>query len=351
MKLFLLLFFIQLSFAQVLETDGDKYFLSGKCEALKKEIEYFSKESVECICDEELCKVEIKKHLPPRIQEMLEIKNTIVDGPNCWNSVLFSLGANQTLRFSQNEMDYWMKSPLCKKREGKPLPGDLVNLSYLYEDSTTLLAHTYQVLSPNIAFNKTSPNKNHPYEIIQQDEYFNRYLFPESCQFVGKSSAKDNKCEIIAEAYTCQNLDQALLSLDKKIQDDLQHLGECAQKGSLGESLPWDDFLEMSKAIQKLALDKLKVPDTHSTPKEIQELLGQHADNQGDWTEYIPSIYFYASPEMKIDEFPVLLKKAIEIAREKKLYADLTLEDKLMWTNVYLTGESLHGQFEILKYE
>lgn len=357
------LFFSHLSFSQEIVLEGGKYYLKGECESLKKEIAFFSNSEVRCLCVKKNCKVELTSYLPNRIQEMLKIKNTVTDGPNCWNSVLFSLGANQRLRFSQSEMDFWMKSPLCEKKSGVPAPGDLVNVSYIYPNRTSLLMHTFQVLSPGISFNKTSPNRDHPYEIIQKDEYFDRYLFPEDCRFVEIEKAIENKCEMVSTAYSCKNLDSALLSLQtsshEKVKKDLEFLETCAQKGAMGETLPWDDLLTMSEALQVLALDKLKVPKLEDTPKDIQEILTTHSQTMCEgcrsedilpWESYIPQIYFYASPEMKLDEFPTGLRKAIEEARKQKLYAPIPLEEKLMWTNVYLSGESLHGQFEFNKY-
>lgn len=353
----ILLSFSHLCFSQEIVLEGDKYYLKGECEILKKEIAYFSENEVRCQCKKKQCKVELTGHLPNRIQEMLKIKETVTDGPNCWNSVLFSLGANQKLRFSQDEMDFWMRSPLCEKRKGSPKPGDLVNVHYIYPDKTLLLMHTFQVLSPSISFNKTGPSSIHPYEVIQRDEYFDRYLFPEDCRFVEIEAAVENKCEMISTAYHCNNLDSAFLSLQKsshdKIKKDLEYLENCAQSGAMGETLPWDDLLTMSKALQELALDKLKVPKQEETPKEIQEILTRHSEDMCDdclpWHSYVPDIYFYASPEMKLESFPTHFRAAIEEARKRKLYAQISLEDRLMWTNVYLSGESLQGQFEINK--
>lgn len=64
-----------------------------------------------------------------RISFALAHSKLKLDGPNCYNSVLFSLGIAQGLYF--DDFEYWAGSPLCHNVGGSTQKNDLIHIQRL----------------------------------------------------------------------------------------------------------------------------------------------------------------------------------------------------------------------------
>lgn len=216
--------------------DGEKILLQGSnCDLLKSEanaIAQWSKKqdlaaSAECNCKQSNCSIDITSFSPKLLQEKQSVC-TLRNGPNCWNLSLVSTGVADQLRYSTPaEINFWMESPLCKKRKDgeKKEPGDVIAIRTGRNNSEV---HSFIHLSDNLSFSKNGYHKDAPYTLQSPEYLYKIYEVEPGCQGIDKIPT-EKKCSNYSNAYRCISLDEYLKTnpiKSQKQQEIFQELKE-----------------------------------------------------------------------------------------------------------------------------
>lgn len=197
---------------KVARTDSQILLQGSDCKLLKQEahsIGIWGKnielaKSAECKCEEEKCQVDITSFAPKIVKEKQGICN-LNDGPNCWNASLVSAGVIDHLRYaSDDEMKFWMESPLCTERKPgeEKLPGDIIAI----RKSTGAEYHGFVYISENLSFSKNGYMRSAPYSLQSPENVYALYDVPESCREVYK---KPNiKCDFYSNILHCISIEE-----------------------------------------------------------------------------------------------------------------------------------------------
>lgn len=208
--------------------EGNKIYLTGlKCRKIKNELRNLKKwakqftklsEDVaekiwdsDCECDEFYCKLDIT-NLSPELVKLYEDKRPDISGPNCWNNSLVTVGILPHYRYSTpEEMEFWMKSPLCRERRPneKISPGDVVAIRDEKKDEY----HGFVYISDNLGWSKNGFSNNSAYGIQDLKGVFDVYGVTKNCQ---RKYGMDTKCEKFANIYKCESWDKYWSKVDEK---------------------------------------------------------------------------------------------------------------------------------------
>lgn len=165
--------------------------------------------------------------------EELEDKVPLINGPNCWNSVLYQKGFVSHIRYSSpEEISFWLASPYCEKLEKNQTkkPGDVL----------TILSHEGHVhsmlrLDDVDVFSKNTSHRLDPYSDIRADLVYSMFrLYDLNC------SAEQERCAYWMEIYRCHSH-----------QADLQEFF----KAHPAYEKFWSRLERLSKSVQEMTFD------------------------------------------------------------------------------------------------
>ena len=317
------------------------YYLSGKCEEIIAEIKKINSNATpDCVCKNSICKAELSAHLPTNLQRLLRNPNPYDDSINCYNTLLHALGFKMGFHQSQTDIEYLILSPLCIKREGRPKPGDVIWAS----------GHGFYALTEDLAFNKSGPGQEVPFEVIKIDDYFLSNDEDPTCQFISSKLAQKKKCESNAVAYKC-NIPEYLKSnsvLGAKGQELANKIDDCTYSTKvLGKEIE-DDIFSIETDLLKIARYILKTPTIKSFPPKLLEMAKDayigNMDPEGHefanlnferyQQEIIDQIYLYAAKDMRLDHLDPKMKKVILETRKEGIFPNLPVEERVAWALV-----------------
>lgn len=222
-----LTFVLVLIFSQVLWADDD-YGFNGKIQVIQKGSEIFiqgndcqllkveanalmnwtqkvkEKTKVEkCSCSGGVCLQKVTAQLPAFAQDK-QFKRAKENGPNCWNATLVASKIVPQVRYtSDEEMNFWMSSPLCREKKiNEPLsPGDVIAI----RDHDNGEVHGFTHLSDNLSFSKNGFNRDMAYSLQDPNFVFDLYEVPQECR---RKVGWPEECNVWANYYSCQSMDE-----------------------------------------------------------------------------------------------------------------------------------------------
>ncbi len=144
----------------------------------------------------------------------------VLNGPNCWNSVLYVHGFVKTLRFSsEDELNYWLTSPSCRKLA----PHELVqfaDISRIRDQQQDI--HSMIFINPEHSFSKNTSLAGDPYGFIRSSLVHSMYRLESNCF--------NSECSRWVEYYRCNYSKAADRDHDKPIYVYLRsHLDQIEQ--------------------------------------------------------------------------------------------------------------------------
>ena len=200
---------------------GNWLMQSDNCRFLVKEMEALASWSKKvgeppgkipsCNCHGTRCSIDINSQVPAIIREKQSVCNQH-EGPNCWNSVLYSQKLLTYLRYSTpEEMKLWMDSPLCTERrmDEKPQPGDIIAIRN--HDQSEV--HGFIYLSENLCFSKNTGDKQRSFlpDVSYRlqsppDGVFKLYKVEPECR--GYPNFVKASCKRHVTYFSCKTLDE-----------------------------------------------------------------------------------------------------------------------------------------------
>lgn len=202
---------------------------ADKCSVLKKQIlaliEFNKKEIAqkenfqipECVCTDKFCSVNITTLLPQEIASRAN-SNPSCHGPNCWNNALVTGNILPSHRYtSQEEINFWLNSPLCREREvgEAPRPGDIIAIrqnQFSKKEKPSQEYHGFTYISPELSYSKNGYIKSQPYAIQKLENVFKVYgINSRRCYHVkGKPHIIFGGCPKYGNYFRCLSLEEYL---------------------------------------------------------------------------------------------------------------------------------------------
>ncbi len=190
------------------------------------------------------CKAIGKNILPLNLENLFK-KAPARNGPNCWNTALYSKNLLRSIRFtSADEFNFWLNSPYCRPLQENEanLPGDIIAIR-TYEFDPVLNKYTSEIsevhgftnVSELLSFSKDTSRKDDLYDLATKADVFARFrLDKKECQQI---IGEDKGCSIWANYFRCQNISheqvkanitatfgeafsEELIAIEKKIEED-----------------------------------------------------------------------------------------------------------------------------------
>jgi hypothetical protein len=120
-------------------------------------------------------------------------RTPLLNGPNCWNSVLYLHGFVKTLRFSsEDELNYWLTGPFCRKLA----PFELVQFSDVSRIRTQEQdIHSMIFLDPELSFSKNTSLAGDAYDSLRSSLVHSMYRLEKNCL--------TSECTRWVEYYRC----------------------------------------------------------------------------------------------------------------------------------------------------
>lgn len=363
--LFIIFIFLYLfpAFALELVQNNGIYQLKGACKEALAEVAQFSAKTPNCQCSKNTCYTELNSLFSDRIQNALTQpqKNGAypTSKPNCFGTVLHEKKIQNTLAYNQSDMSVWLASPLCKRVVGPPSAGDIIHIHWFtefeeYDEEAPKLknhylgdTHSYLALSKLLAFNKSSPDENDPFEIITNTEYQDRQTeydepIPSECRFIDVAEAKKRKCALFSVVYRCdmESL-QKFQPAQQKLKDAIKKSNDICllNRKSLEEDKPLDNVLLQINALKEEAKKALSIPAFKTLPNNLKLKIREYdyvptlSEDQPyleDWTKVVLML---AAPDMNIEHRPFLSEAAL-LARKLQLYSPLSSYERLAWFKI-----------------
>ncbi len=141
-------------------------------------------------------------------------------GPNCFNTALRMTGLLPSPRFtSEEELDNWLKSPLCHEvgENETPLAGDIIDV----RDEKNKNYHAFTYLSPDLVYTKNGKSASvigDPFIFTSATSVFSKYDVPKKCRRVASTKLEESGCKgrIHASYFRCMTLDEYAKDFKKK---------------------------------------------------------------------------------------------------------------------------------------
>lgn len=259
---------------------GDDIFLQGEnCNVLDKEanalLEWTKKvkdssntKQASCSCENSICTKRVTAVLP-KIVNSTQFVRPQTSGPNCWNASLVASKIIPQLRYSsEQEMDFWLKSPLCKEKKSKDklMPGDIIAIVH----KTDGQYHGFINISDNLSFSKNGFDKDNPYTLQDPKNVFKIYEVKPECE----RTDNPGSCVTYAKYYSCMSMDdyrKSRKTSDQNLKDTIQAINslECSLTSEVfsgGSSEKMDTFIAtnievLNELISEVFLDKKYKPE------------------------------------------------------------------------------------------
>lgn len=200
---------------RVIRIKESLYLAAHSCDALqeqanalmewKKKVDETPGKTPDCRCAEGACVIGITEIAPKFIADKHN-QCSEKDGPNCFNSALVNQKIIPAPRFADGEeMDFWIKSPLCTERpmSENPQPGDIVVIRKQGRP-----VHAFTHISNSISFTKNGWRMKNPYLLATPDSVFDLYGVETSCRRLKESSSDSGKCGVYASYYNCETVER-----------------------------------------------------------------------------------------------------------------------------------------------
>lgn len=232
------------------EKKGDNIFLKGSdCNVLDKEAKALAewtkkvKENPnapeKCTCAGSVCTKRVTAILP-KIVNSTQFVTPQISGPNCWNASLVASKIIPQLRYStEQEMDFWVNSPLCKQKKSSDslAPGDVIAIIH----KTQGQYHGFINISENLSFSKNGFDSDNPYTLQDPKNVFETYDVKPECV----RTDSPGSCVTYAKYYSCMTMEEyrkSRGSQDKELRDTIQAMNslECSLTKSLFTLSPSD---------------------------------------------------------------------------------------------------------------
>ncbi len=194
---------------------GSEIFIQGRdCQQLKVEADALmswtqkvkeAAKSEKCSCSGSICLQKVTAQIPAFAQDK-QFKRSKENGPNCWNATLVASKIVPQVRYtSDEEMHFWMTSPLCReKKMNEPLsPGDVIAI----RDHDNGEVHGFTHLSDNLSFSKNGFNRDMAYSLQDPEFVFDLYEVPKECR---RKVGEPEECSSWANYFSCQSMDEYL---------------------------------------------------------------------------------------------------------------------------------------------
>lgn len=340
----LFLIFTFSAIAQSIKIEDNQIILSAKsCSEVASEVfSIWNKQThdINCECRSGICSSVINGILPEKMEKLILHTYNENEGPNCWNSVLYLNGMSPGLLYSENEIEFWYNSPLCKLiTPGEPMPGDIINFTARGKS-----IHSTRLLSKNILFNKANGDITEPYEARNLNDYLKELGVKPSCRNVTLKQSQDAKCSHEYSVYRCSNFEDYVSdTLDKEFfesQSTIKKSSECFTNYYLENenNLP-ENLSDSLKVINKLAIEKLKIPTQADLPDEIKTYFSK-LYGEADYASDIIYYSLLSQSDMDVSSHVEREKAVVDLFRKYKIYDYKPTKDFLMWSQVYLTTKS-----------
>lgn len=216
-----------------------------------------------------------------RMHFLLDQKKPAVRGPNCWNSALYISGIAPGVYYSENEIEFWMYSPLCQVAE-KPQTGDVVNVLVLNEllKSWVESTHAYIYLDSERGLTKNGPEINADYEVMAHKTIQQLFEVREGCAFLNDPQLARKLCMRTLRAFRCGNLEALAPTL--RANEKAQALREIAKRVTAqtfsGKSETQPEDLKTVSEIRAYAAHSLGAPKFAALSPELQRQVSLHSD-------------------------------------------------------------------------
>lgn len=243
MKLFLIFIFSSSLYAQISYTKSNKhlYLAASSCSLLEEEVkEVPGGKDLTCVCENDICKVDITSVLPKRMQKLLIQETTYLDTANCFNSVEYISNLTSILTNSDAKaLNYHINSDLCEETT-KPQFGDIVTIGDKDD-----LSHAFIYLTPNMSFTRNGgvdyqiqKTKNTLLEYggynSEPTDYSILSQLEDRCIGITKDEAVEKNCHSSVIYYRCKSFDKSadsLYPLRKKLDLILKKVNERTLNG------------------------------------------------------------------------------------------------------------------------
>ncbi len=202
-----------------------------------------------------------------------------VNGPNCLNAAMVSVGLSKHYRYASNgEMQTMLNSPLCRRlTNGEERAYNDIGLILDNGPYATkgIISHAFVQLSRDQVFEKHGYSKTDPYQVVNLQNVFQEYEVDQNPACL-QNQFDRKACRMGTDYYRCGNLEQFITShqteirkytigffrqlekIEKKLQDSL----------AAGEPLK-NKQLEIARDLQVLARKMMNVPESDALPENL----------------------------------------------------------------------------------
>jgi len=144
--------------------------------------------------------------------QSLQGTTTAYPGPNCWNTSLFISEIAQYRRaVAEEEMTYWMNSPLCKELavNEEARAGDIITIRSNNGESV-LEMHGFTYLTKESSFSKSGFDIQFPYEFVTSEYVYQLFALGDYGDYKANPDCRRvkgipdlTKCPVYANVFRC----------------------------------------------------------------------------------------------------------------------------------------------------
>lgn len=265
-----------------------------------------------------------------------------VDGPNCLNAAMVSVGLSKTSRYVSNgEMKTMLNSALCRRL--KNMERRQVNdIGVIWDNglhaSKNIFSHAFVLMNDTEVYEKHGYGKTEPYQVVDFSTVMNEYDVTPN-QVCRANQSNRFSCRMGTDFYRCRDLDtfvaekktqirfytlsffQILEKIEFKLQDYLAHIQQAENKNK---------HLEIVRDLQGLASKMINVPESTITEENLILKIIAHRFvsiagqlNAVGFSDFRQLVWQWENDDKNIgDVFEAVLK--LEVEDEKDLvYANI----------------------------
>ncbi len=195
-----------------------------------------------------------------------------VNGPNCLNAAMTSVGLSKHYRYASNgEMQTMLNSPLCRRlangevRAVNDIGLILDNGPYAMKG---IISHAFVHVSRDQVFEKHGYSRTDPYQVVNLQNVFAEYEVDQNPEC--RQNQFDRKtCRMGTDYYRCGNLEQFITSHPQEIRKytigffrQLEKIEQKLQDSFASGEPSKNKQLEVARDLQVLARKMMNVPES-----------------------------------------------------------------------------------------
>lgn len=207
------------------------------------------------------------------------IRFAAIDGPNCLNAAMVSVGLSKSERYASNgEMQTMLKSPLCRRLTNAEVR-KVNDIGLIFDNgpyaTPGIISHAFVQVSPDKVFEKHGYSQSDPYQVVDLQSVFKDYDFDQNPAC--RQNQFDRKaCRMGTDFYRCDNLENFIAAHKSKIK--MYTLGFFRQLEKIEQKLQDDiaagDFsknktIEIARDLQVLASKMVDVDETNVVEENL----------------------------------------------------------------------------------